>query len=213
MKRHEVTKCSIGSIGIYQCWKVDLIDLFHVTVHIKSNASLISLYVQRLSSLLLLSSQHFSLHSKEKSSLRSPRLQSWICVVLQVCDIIRTPGASCSVLTDPHSAEAQYCSSSCVVTTPPATLIHSWSLARFWIYYFRGRTISGPGCQHAFSRHHGQKSVQLQFYFTLKIKQRLGRQSQNYNMMLFYTQDSFYIGLPLVTLASYSTKLAFNIIK
>lgn len=58
---------------------------------------------------------------------------------------------------------------------PPATLIHSWSLARFWIYYFRGRTISGPGCQHAFSRHHGQKSVQLQFYFTLKSKQRLGR--------------------------------------
>uniref|UniRef100_A0A0E9WMA3 Uncharacterized protein n=1 Tax=Anguilla anguilla TaxID=7936 RepID=A0A0E9WMA3_ANGAN len=46
-----------------------------------------------------------------------------------------------------------------VLSQRPATLIHSWSLARFWIYYFRGRTISGPGCQHAFSRHHGQKSV------------------------------------------------------
>ncbi|KAL7992984.1 hypothetical protein Chor_017240 [Crotalus horridus] len=40
-------------------------------------------------------------------------------------------------------------------------MIHSSSLARFWIYYFRGRTISGPGCQHAFSRHHGQKSVEV----------------------------------------------------
>lgn len=29
----------------------------------------------------------------------------------------------CSVLTDPHSAEAQYCSSSCVVTTPPLPLL------------------------------------------------------------------------------------------
>lgn len=36
-----------------------------------------------------------------------------------------------SVSTDPHSAEARYCSSSCVVTTPPLPLLPWFTLGRW----------------------------------------------------------------------------------
>ncbi len=105
---------------------------------------------KRLSSPVLSSSQNTSVHSKEKKFPSIPQ-----ALVLDLCcstSLRHHPNPRSLLLSLDGSS---LCWSPILFFilcchNPPATLIHSWSLARFWIYYFRGRTISGPGCQHPF---------------------------------------------------------------
>lgn len=76
----------------------------------------------------------------------------------------------------PHTAKAQYCSSSCVVTTLPlpATLIHSWSSLGFGFITFEAEQSVDQAVNMHFHDIMGKKVCSCSFILPIKSSRVLG---------------------------------------